>query len=399
MSIRPAGRADLDSALAVIGRAFGLVVQSPSVHTLVAGAPAGGLLVAEREGTIVGTGAYVSFGRTGWLGGVAVDASARGQGLGRALTEAALEALGPHESVLLLASDAGRPIYERMGFEGEGAVPRLHVARRRRAGRIVPDAHAGRSRRGARSGRAGHGRTARAGDRRRRSRAASRHRTRSRCARPGRRAPILARDPAEGAALLAAVLEPGLRLAVPESNVAAVDRVGPARLRRAGGRPADAPRRAGGVAAHGVVGRVQLVLRLGSSTAETLPCTHRPATAEPSTLPPRAGHRRTAATRRRPPPRPGRPARGGRSAAARRRSAPSPPCTRRPAPRAGSRASRSSPARAGRSRRRPAPAPGTRCRRRRRVRCPRSSAGRGPRTRRRRRRPARGRAATPRCRP
>ena len=57
--------------------------------------------------------------------------------------------------------------------------------------------------------------------------------------------PILARDPAEGAALLAAVLEPGLRLAVPEANVAAVDalvRLGCVERR---GRPADAPRRPG----------------------------------------------------------------------------------------------------------------------------------------------------------
>ena len=35
--------------------------------------------------------------------------------------------------------------------------------------------------------------------------------------------PILAPDPGEGAALLAAVMEPGLRLAVPEANAAAVE--------------------------------------------------------------------------------------------------------------------------------------------------------------------------------
>ena len=53
--------------------------------------------------------------------------------------------------------------------------------------------------------------------------------------------PILAPDPAEGAALLAAVMEPGLRLAVPESNEAAVsallalgcsERAGVLRMRR-----------------------------------------------------------------------------------------------------------------------------------------------------------------------
>ncbi|HEX6021267.1 MAG TPA: hypothetical protein VFZ00_04675, partial [Solirubrobacter sp.] len=53
--------------------------------------------------------------------------------------------------------------------------------------------------------------------------------------------PILAPDPGEGAALLAAVIEPGLRLAVPEANEAAVsallelgcrERAGVLRMRR-----------------------------------------------------------------------------------------------------------------------------------------------------------------------
>ncbi len=219
MPIRVAGPSDLEPALSLIGRAFGLVVRAPSVHTLVAGAQEGNLLVAERDGALLGTAASVSFGRTGWLGGVAVDESARGSGgLGRELTLAALEALGPHETVLLLASDAGRPIYERMGFEGEGkyrvfmspddAVPSGSFGPLDRDTVLALDARVtGETRTlaidAALDGVASAGGVA--------------------LRPPWGARPILAPDPAEGAELLAAVLEPGLRLAVPEANEAGAD--------------------------------------------------------------------------------------------------------------------------------------------------------------------------------
>jgi predicted N-acetyltransferase YhbS len=216
--IRVAGPADLEPALSLIGRAFGLVVQAPSVHTLVANAQEGNLLVAERDGALLGTAAYVSFRRTGWLGGVAVDSSARGSGLGTALTLAALEALGPHETVLLLASDAGRPIYERMGFEREGryrvfmspddAVPVGSFGPLDGEAVLALDARVTGETRTLAIDAVVDGVTSAGG-------VALRP--------PWGARPILAPDPGEGAELLAAVLEPGLRLAVPEANVAAAD--------------------------------------------------------------------------------------------------------------------------------------------------------------------------------
>jgi predicted N-acetyltransferase YhbS len=216
--IRTAGPADIDPALSLIGRAFGLTVRAPSVHTLVANAQEGNLLVAERDGVLIGTAAYVSFGRTGWLGGVAVSSEARGAGLGRALTEAALDALGPHETVLLLASDAGRPIYERMGFEEEGmyrvfmspddAVPSGSFGPLDRDTVLALDARVTGETRALAIDAALDGIESAGG-------VALRP--------PWAARPILAPDPGEGAALLAAVLEPGLRLAVPEANVAAVE--------------------------------------------------------------------------------------------------------------------------------------------------------------------------------
>src|ERR1700754_1706843 len=94
---------------------FGLELRQPTVHTLVAQAPDGALLVAEEDGAIVGTASCIGFGATGWLGGIRVAPAARGRGLGRWLTQAALDWLGERETVLLLASDLGRPIYDRFG--------------------------------------------------------------------------------------------------------------------------------------------------------------------------------------------------------------------------------------------------------------------------------------------
>jgi predicted N-acetyltransferase YhbS len=117
--IRRATDEDIEPALAVMAEAFGLPMRAPTVHTLVHSLPDGVLLVAHSDGQVVGTGGAIGFGRTGWIGGVAVAPAFRGLGLGGRLTSAALEWLGPRETVLLLASELGRPIYDRLGFVAE----------------------------------------------------------------------------------------------------------------------------------------------------------------------------------------------------------------------------------------------------------------------------------------
>ncbi len=75
-------------------------------------------VVAERDGEIVGTAVGTVNGRVGWIGAVFVAAEARGAGLGGSLTDRViddLEAAGCR-SLVLVATDAGRPIYERRGF-------------------------------------------------------------------------------------------------------------------------------------------------------------------------------------------------------------------------------------------------------------------------------------------
>jgi predicted N-acetyltransferase YhbS len=99
----------------------------PTVSRLVAfprTSPYGDVLVAENgAGGAAGAVCCVSFGATGWIGALGVAPEARRHGLGRALTEAAVARLRERgaATVLLFATDMGRPLYERLGFAAEGA--------------------------------------------------------------------------------------------------------------------------------------------------------------------------------------------------------------------------------------------------------------------------------------
>src|SRR5689334_2405825 len=98
----------------------------PTVSRLVAfprTSPHGDVLVADHRGAPQGAVCCVSFGATGWIGALGVAPEARRRGLGRALTEAAIARLHARgaATVLLFATDMGRPLYERLGFVIEGA--------------------------------------------------------------------------------------------------------------------------------------------------------------------------------------------------------------------------------------------------------------------------------------
>jgi GNAT superfamily N-acetyltransferase len=83
--------------------------------------------VADEAGRVVGTGIATAYGSVGWVGTIFVDGERRGAGLGGALTRAVvadLEARGCSTQVLV-ATDAGRRIYEREGFAVDMAYRRL----------------------------------------------------------------------------------------------------------------------------------------------------------------------------------------------------------------------------------------------------------------------------------
>ena len=94
------------------------------------------VLVAEVDGSIVGTGVVTHNGPAAWIGTIWVATSWRGRGLGRRLTEATMDlaTAGGARTQILVATDLGRPVYERLGFRvvawyrtveagGRGATP------------------------------------------------------------------------------------------------------------------------------------------------------------------------------------------------------------------------------------------------------------------------------------
>jgi ribosomal protein S18 acetylase RimI-like enzyme len=79
--------------------------------------------VAEQDGGVVATAVGTANGHAGWLGAVFVDAEHRGRGVGRAVTEEALRSLEADgcSSLILVATTAGRPLYEAIGFRFDTA--------------------------------------------------------------------------------------------------------------------------------------------------------------------------------------------------------------------------------------------------------------------------------------
>jgi ribosomal protein S18 acetylase RimI-like enzyme len=76
-------------------------------------------VVAEIGGALAGTGVGTANGSVGWVGTIWVDPARRGAGLGRALTQAVIDGLEAAgcRTLVLVATEEGLPLYERMGFE------------------------------------------------------------------------------------------------------------------------------------------------------------------------------------------------------------------------------------------------------------------------------------------
>lgn len=79
------------------------------------------ILVAASGRRLVGGACCASFGATGWIGALGVLPRARRRGIGEQLTRACVEWLSSRgaRTVLLYATDQGRPVYERIGFAHE----------------------------------------------------------------------------------------------------------------------------------------------------------------------------------------------------------------------------------------------------------------------------------------
>jgi GNAT superfamily N-acetyltransferase len=118
--IRPARQEELSQLGALYVRA-GFTARLAGVVGFARARLDGEVFVADLDGELVGVAAGAHFGASGWVGGVAVAPEHRRAGLGGALTEAVVAQLRDRQAmtVQLLATELGRPVYERLGFVAE----------------------------------------------------------------------------------------------------------------------------------------------------------------------------------------------------------------------------------------------------------------------------------------
>jgi GNAT superfamily N-acetyltransferase len=108
--------ADVDTAVA-LARAQGWRDRH-DFYEIALRAPTCQALVGTLEGRVVATGLGTVSLPVGWIGAIVVTAEEQRRGIGRAVTEeisVRLRAAGC-ETLSLVATEAGRPMYERMGF-------------------------------------------------------------------------------------------------------------------------------------------------------------------------------------------------------------------------------------------------------------------------------------------
>ncbi|HEX6868612.1 MAG TPA: GNAT family N-acetyltransferase [Candidatus Limnocylindrales bacterium] len=115
--IRPMVRADIDPIVDLFLR------QEWGDRRLnlefVTGHPETRPFVADADGVVVGTGVASLNGSVAWIGTIFVDPDWRRHGVGLELTRATIDAAEAAgcRTLVLVATSAGQPMYERLGFE------------------------------------------------------------------------------------------------------------------------------------------------------------------------------------------------------------------------------------------------------------------------------------------
>jgi GNAT superfamily N-acetyltransferase len=119
ITLAPVSMADLDPVMALVA-AVGWPHRRADIAALIE--LGSGRLARTGNGRTLGVGLWWPFGDTvARLGLVVVSPDSQGLGIGRRLMERLLTDAAPR-SVMLLATSAGRPLYQRLGFVEIGAV-------------------------------------------------------------------------------------------------------------------------------------------------------------------------------------------------------------------------------------------------------------------------------------
>jgi ribosomal protein S18 acetylase RimI-like enzyme len=136
MTIEPFQQADI-AAFMEMAAAEGWVAEPWELDFLLAAFPQGCFCVRGRDGKGIAFVTALRHEQSGWIGNLIVAEGFRGKGLGEALFRKALEALHTAGvgTVWLTASNAGRSLYEKYGFNSHDAIVRWSgTGRRRHAG-------------------------------------------------------------------------------------------------------------------------------------------------------------------------------------------------------------------------------------------------------------------------
>jgi GNAT superfamily N-acetyltransferase len=90
--------------------------------------PGSGGFLAEKDGCVVGTVAFMRYDSLAWIAMMLVDPEERGAGIGRQLMEQALSAVTDAGCVGLDATPLGGPLYRRFGFVNEYGMVRTKAS-------------------------------------------------------------------------------------------------------------------------------------------------------------------------------------------------------------------------------------------------------------------------------
>lgn len=126
LAIRPLLPSDMAACMRL--KAIARWNQTEADWTMLLDAAPGGSFAMVHQGAVIGTITTTPYGNAAWIGMLLVDPAFRGMGVGTRLMEQAIAHLNATPCLKLDATDAGRPVYLKLGFVDECRILRLTCA-------------------------------------------------------------------------------------------------------------------------------------------------------------------------------------------------------------------------------------------------------------------------------